>query len=132
MYNNTDHKCLCRDGFYDNGSNSECFSCHYSCNTCINGNQASNCVTCLSSNYRFLYDNSYCDCLVKIKKSNIKNNFFFILLLNSQENYFDDGSNMLCNQCHRNCIYCSGTNDSECLKCRDTDNRVLTSSSCQC
>lgn len=36
--------CICDDGYFDDGSNSDCSICNYKCLTCINN--ALNCLSC--------------------------------------------------------------------------------------
>eukprot|EP00828_Plagiopyla_frontata_P040220 TRINITY_DN538_c0_g1_i2.p1 TRINITY_DN538_c0_g1~~TRINITY_DN538_c0_g1_i2.p1 ORF type:complete len:1831 (+),score=273.59 TRINITY_DN538_c0_g1_i2:3-5495(+) len=67
------NKCVCMDGFFDDGTIEQCKQCHYSCLTC-SGPLPTNCLTCATSQYRGL-DSGKCIC---------------------QGDYVDDGANGLC------------------------------------
>lgn len=78
-----------------------CSSCQYSCKTC--GNNKS-CLSCNSSNFRFLNSESgLCDCMI---------------------GYYDTkNSTQLCKRCDLTCLSCS--NGTHCESCDASRNRTL-------
>jgi hypothetical protein len=40
-----------------------------------------------------------------------------------KENFYDDGSNMICATCDKSCLTCSGSTQSSCLSCPSGANR---------
>eukprot|EP00828_Plagiopyla_frontata_P032775 TRINITY_DN42647_c0_g1_i2.p1 TRINITY_DN42647_c0_g1~~TRINITY_DN42647_c0_g1_i2.p1 ORF type:complete len:294 (-),score=36.06 TRINITY_DN42647_c0_g1_i2:135-926(-) len=109
----------CSAGYFDDGLNENCKSCHYSCShkitdhgSCNAPDSRSNCLKCDLDKKRILF-NSTCICA---------------------DGYYDDGANELCSPCHYSCSTCSGGSSSECTACNTTTNRIYDKqlNSCLC
>lgn len=92
------NKCLCREGYFDNGG-LMCQKCSYKCLTC--DIFADNCTSCPSTSLRTT-PAPLCDC---------------------QIGFYDDGVNTLCQVCDYRCLTCS--NPFTCLSCNVSENRVI-------
>ncbi|CAK67807.1 unnamed protein product (macronuclear) [Paramecium tetraurelia] len=102
-------KCVCPDGYYDDGQNSLCQQCHYSCYTC--SKMSTLCSECKASSHRQLND--------------------LILTCPCNQGYFDSGVQE-CQKCHYSCLSCNSFQN--CLSCinQSVSNRVLYLNSCIC
>ena len=89
--------CPCLDGYYDDGTNAVCVSCHYTCKTCTNGSQ---CLSCDLTTNKRVFDNNYlCKCI---------------------DRFYDDTlNNQLCLACVYSCLTCSKVT-SNCTTCNTT------------
>lgn len=81
-------QCPCYDGYFDDGSNELCASCHYSCLTCTS---YSSCVTCPANRFK---NGSLCSCV---------------------DQFYENSLNKKCLQCHYSCKTCQTY--SECTSC---------------
>jgi hypothetical protein len=93
--------CDCIQGYYDDGSNSLCLPCSYTCATC-SGPQNYNCITCVSFYNRILipainFNGYLCSCSF---------------------GYIDKGTSA-CAQinCDITCMSCKDTSNIGCLSC---------------
>ncbi|EAR98006.3 bowman-birk serine protease inhibitor family protein (macronuclear) [Tetrahymena thermophila SB210] len=105
------NQCICLDSYYDDGSNQQCQKCHYSCYTC-NNNQPDSCKNCGNSlkNYR-----------IQQQQINLPSQSQFKCIC--QDQYYDDGSNNICDKCHYSCKTCSQQNI--CTNCDQSSFRQL-------
>jgi hypothetical protein len=122
-------KCLCQDGYYDDGANMDCLPCSLECETCeVNATQ---CLTCLAGSNRFFskgtcickdgwYDDTGCQpCLNTCMTCTFKaQNCLTCDPLTHRSHdavakncycgngYFDDGVNKECQVCDYTCFTC--------------------------
>ncbi|CAD8043829.1 unnamed protein product [Paramecium primaurelia] len=109
-----DLKCICRDGYGEDGIVDICFKCHYSCLRC-NGPLSTNCIDCSSENNRYLTSNNECLCDIP---------------------YYDTGKNdVFCYlACHHSCNNCISAGEDSCTSCPSTrqPDRIGATFKCQC
>lgn len=98
-------------GFHDDGANELCIGCNYSCLTCTGGSASINCVTCLDSNHRTIFSSNQCPC---------------------DNRFYNIATTPLCDECHFSCLTCSSNTSITCLTCSGSDNRLLTTNTCNC
>ncbi|CAD8125277.1 unnamed protein product [Paramecium sonneborni] len=113
-YLQTSGECLCKPSYYDDQTNNiQCETCHYSCKECIDSPEKDACIKCPES-----------------RVSSDPSAGQFQCICESSHN-FDDGFQILCQQCHYSCLTCNGPFSSNCLTC-DTTYRQLDYSTCIC
>ena len=103
--------CTCLPGYYEVNFVQACAKCHYSCKTCLNGNECDTCDIASPVN-RVATINSVtklCDCAT---------------------GFYDDGTNVGCIACDYTCTKCSGPG--VCTECDSSKNRAITNTSCPC
>ncbi|EAS03999.2 EGF-like domain protein (macronuclear) [Tetrahymena thermophila SB210] len=102
--------CDCMDGYSEDTQNptySQCIKCSPKCLTCLQQNNSYACLSCRSSQFRYLQNNQ-CLCL---------------------PGYYDDGTN--CQVCDARCKTCSSSS-TKCTSCSDSNNRQLNTSTKKC
>jgi len=83
--------CICKNGYYDDGSSQACLACNTTkCTKC--SGSAANCTECLPGTGRSAPPNCTCNA-----------------------GYYDLGSS--CGACHYSCVTCTGNTSSNCLTC---------------
>ncbi|KAL4442387.1 hypothetical protein ABPG74_005728 [Tetrahymena malaccensis] len=95
-YLSSGQQCLCKNGYYDDGSSPSCLKCHYSCLTCVLPNI---CQTCDSVQKR-IFDpiNLICKC---------------------QDGTFEN-ANKVCQACHLSCQTCLDSTNKGCTSCQSS------------
>lgn len=115
--NGIDGQCSCLSYYYDDGTNRNCGSCHYSCLYCYNS-LVTSCLTCNTSDYRFM---SYITTVNNVSTT--------IGRCNCGPSYFENGVSQ-CSQCHYTCLTCSSQN--VCLTCPVSRTLNQATHTCDC
>ncbi|CAD8190570.1 unnamed protein product [Paramecium octaurelia] len=89
-------RCICQQGYFDDGSNPICQKCHYSCQYC--SSFSTKCDTCSSTFNRVLNP--------------------LMFTCNCKESYYDIG-NEDCQKCHYSCLACNSFGNEVCESCKD-------------
>ncbi|CAK72107.1 unnamed protein product (macronuclear) [Paramecium tetraurelia] len=104
-------RCVCQQGYFDDGSNPICQKCHYSCQYC--SSFSTKCDTCSSTFNRVLNP--------------------LIFTCNCMESYYDIGVEA-CQKCHYSCLACNSFGNEFCESCKDKSIsfRVFNKGVCVC
>ncbi|KAL4454553.1 hypothetical protein ABPG74_021758 [Tetrahymena malaccensis] len=108
--NQSQGQCICKEAFFDNGSNEQCTACDITCKNCFNASKQG-CNQCYDERNFILNQQNQCIC--------------------KTEHYYDQQQNT-CLKCHEFCQSCKGLGKDNCLSCFPFQNRELIGQQCVC
>ncbi|EWS73791.1 hypothetical protein TTHERM_000344108 (macronuclear) [Tetrahymena thermophila SB210] len=114
VYNSKTNQCDCQQSYYSQNSSPTCIKCPYYCQNCAY-DYSLNTIKCIQ-----------CFQNTQLNRNNVGN-------CECKSGFFDDGTNLKCNQCNYTCQECTSQN--KCSSCDNSKLRYLnpsSSSSCGC
>ncbi|EAR98007.3 bowman-birk serine protease inhibitor family protein (macronuclear) [Tetrahymena thermophila SB210] len=103
-------QCICKEAFFENGSNELCTACDITCKNCFNSSNQG-CNQCYDERNFMLTQQKQCIC---------KPQHFYNQIQNA------------CLKCHEFCQSCKGLGKEDCLSCFPYQNRELIGTQCLC